>query len=252
MATCSVTFLGTSDGLPSAARKHASILVDLGVRVYLFDCGEPVSRTLKRSGVSYDAIDRLFISHLHADHCGGFLMLMQSCWLESRQKHLPVHMPAEGIAPFRTTLQAASLFDGLLPFTLTMHPLRARGAISDGDIRIVPHPTSHLQGLKKNFGRRRKQGFEAFCFEIALNKQKRIGYSADIGPPRALEPLVSKPLDLLIVELAHFTDAELFEYLHDKPIKKVVLTHLNRKYWKNQAVVRLARRYFDPKRLIIA
>jgi ribonuclease Z len=76
MATCSVTFLGTSDGLPSAERKHASILVDLGVRVYLFDCGEPVSRTLKRSGVSYDAIDRLFISHLHADHCGGFLMLM--------------------------------------------------------------------------------------------------------------------------------------------------------------------------------
>ena len=179
-------------------------------------------------------------------------MLLQSCWLESRQKHLPVHMPGEGIRPFRTLQQATYLFDGLLPFALTMHPLQARRAITDGKIKIVPHPTTHLQRLKRDFGKRYPLRFEAFCFEIVLGDRKRLGYSADIGTPEDLEPLVAKPLDLLIVELAHFTDAELFEYLRDKPIKKVVLTHLGRKYWRNEKVVRLAHRYFDSKKLVIA
>jgi ribonuclease Z len=252
MSTCSIKFLGTSDGLPSAERNHASILLDLGERTYLFDCGEPVSRTLKRNGISYEAIDRLFISHLHADHCGGFLMLMQSCWLEGRQKHLPVHMPAEGIQTFHKLLQTTYLFDGLLPFKLTMESLKAKRPIRDGNIAITPHPTTHLQRLKHDFGKRYKSGFEAFCFEICVGQEKRVGYSADVGQPSDLDPLVSKPLDVLVVELAHFTDAELFEYLHHKPIRKIVLTHLGRKYWKNTEVGRLARRYFGRKQLIIA
>ena len=252
MATGSVKFLGTSDGLPSAERNHASLLVDLGERVYLFDCGEPVSHTLKRAKVSFDSIDRVFLSHLHADHCGGFLMLMQSCWLESRQKRLPVHMPAEGIQPFRNLMQACYLFDGLLPFSLNMQPLRAREAVVDGGIRITPHPTQHLQLLRQNFGKNRKQKFEAFAFEVAIGKSARIAYSGDIGTPCDLEPLVAKPLDVLIVELSHFTTAELFEYLRPRPIKKIVLTHLNRKYWKNPSVDRLARRYFRRNQLVIA
>ena len=32
----------------------------------------------------------------------------------------------------------------------------------------------------------------------------------------------------------------------------LVLTHLGRKYWKNEEVVKLARRYFESKRLVIA
>jgi len=252
MLTCSIKFLGTSDGLPSAERNHAALLVDLGERLYLFDCGEPVSRTLKQFGVPYEAVDRLFISHLHSDHCGGFQMFIQSCWLESRQKHLPVHMPAEGIRPFRKLLQTTYLFDGLLPFALTLEPLKANKPIVDGHVRIVPHHTSHLARLKHDFGKRYKCAFEAFCFEVSLNDQKRLGYSADIGAPEDLAPLVSKPLDLLIVELAHFTDTALFDYLHDKPIKKVVLTHLGRKYWRNDEVVALAKRYFDGRKFIIA
>lgn len=252
MSTCSIRFLGTSDGLPSADRNHASLLVDLGERVYLLDCGEPVSRSLKQQRVPYEAIDRLFISHLHADHCGGFPMFVQSCWLESRQKKLPVHMPAEGIQTFRALLKTVYLFEGLLPFELSFNPLRAGKAIVDGDIRVIPHRSTHLERLKSDFGKRHRQPFEAFLLEICVGKRKRIGYSADIGSPCDLCPLVTKPLDVLIVELAHFTDMDLYDYLKDKPIKKIVLTHLGRKYWRNTAVPRLARRYFDRKKLLIA
>jgi ribonuclease Z len=251
MLNCWIKFLGTSDGLPSAERSHASILVNLGERLYLFDCGEPCSRTLKQWGVPYEAIDRVFISHMHSDHCGGFLMFVQSCWLESRQKNLPIHMPGEGIRPFRKLMQATYLFDGLLPFAMTMQPLKANKPIVDGDAKVVAYPTTHLARLKHDFGKRYKIPFEAFCFEVSANG-KRLGYSADMGAPEDIEPLVSKPLDLLIVELAHFTDTDLFAYLKDKPVKKIVLTHLGRKYWKNSDLLTLAKRYFDGKRLLIA
>ena len=46
------------------------------------DCGETVSGGYKATGLDYDTIDRIFISHLHSDHIGGFFMLMQGFWLE--------------------------------------------------------------------------------------------------------------------------------------------------------------------------
>ena len=82
----SVTFLGTSDGLPSPDRHHASLLVKLASRTILLDCGEPCGHTLKRIGEGFNAIDVVVISHTHADHIGGFPMLLQSMWLERRQR----------------------------------------------------------------------------------------------------------------------------------------------------------------------
>ena len=59
-----------------------------------------------------------------ADHIGGFLMLVQSFWLEKRRKDLRVHLPADGIEPLRAMLRAAYLFDEILPFRLIFEPLR--------------------------------------------------------------------------------------------------------------------------------
>lgn len=247
-ASCSIQLLGTSDGLPSADRSHAAILMNLGRRAYLFDCGEPISHTLKSRQVSFDAFDRLFISHLHSDHCGGFPMLIQSCWLETRRKDLPVHMPAEGIRAFRELLRATYLFDGLFPFKLSFQPLQAGRRIEDDDVTITPYPTSHLKLLQRDFGKAgTKQKFEAFSFLIDAGAL-RVAYSADIGATSDLDPLVKKPLDVLIVELAHFSAANLFEYLAARPIGRVVLTHIGRQYWKNPELPRLTKRYFGRKR----
>ena len=59
----------------------------------LLDCGESVCRSLKASGLPWDAIDEIFLSHFHFDHLGGFFLLMQGMWLEKRRKPLPVAMP---------------------------------------------------------------------------------------------------------------------------------------------------------------
>ena len=223
---------GVGDGWPCADRKHASFLYRFDRVSILVDCGEPVSGTLKASGLSYDAIDRIFISHLHFDHIGGFFMLMQGFWLEQRRKELPVSLPADGVKPFGQLLHAASLYDELLPFKLRFEPLRAGKPVMTGDVRVTPHRTTHLNRLRREFNKRYPQKFEAFCFLIESGGM-RIGHSADLGRPEDLDPLLKKPLDLLVCELAHFKAEDLFRYLRGRDIKRVIFTHLARAYWEN-------------------
>ena len=59
---------------------------------------------------------------------------------------------------------------------------------------------------------------------------KRLVYSADLGRPEDLTALWTKPCDLLVCELSHFEPEELFTYLQDKPVRRLVLTHLTAEF----------------------
>ena len=120
----SVTFLGTSDGLPSPDRHHASLLVKFATRTILLDCGEPCSHTLKQMGEGFDAIDLVVISHTHSDHVGGLPMLLQSMSLERRQRPLTVWMPGHAIRLVREWLDACYLFEPQLGFSGEMGRVR--------------------------------------------------------------------------------------------------------------------------------
>src|SRR5688500_10030617 len=101
MHPVSLHCLGVGDGTASTGRNHSAYLYSLGEVKVLIDAGEPVGRTLKISGVAADEIDRIIISHLHGDHIGGLLMLLQGWWLDDRTKPLTIFMPRDGIEPLR-------------------------------------------------------------------------------------------------------------------------------------------------------
>ena len=48
-----------------------------------------------------------------------------------------------------------------------------------------------------------------------------------------LEPLLQKPVDLLVCELAHVKPAMLFEFLASQNIGRVAFTHVSRPYREN-------------------
>jgi ribonuclease BN (tRNA processing enzyme) len=223
---------GVGDGWPCADRSHASFLYRLGEVSILVDCGDAVGRHLKASGLHYDTIDRILISHLHSDHIGGFFMLIQGFWLEQRKKDLPVNMPADGIKPFMQLLQAGLLFKELLGFKLRFEALKAAQPILTGDVKVTPYRTTHLEQFRRSFQKKYPQDFAAFSFLIEQGKL-RIGHSADLGAPEDLEPLLKKPLDLLVCELSHFRAEDLFDYLRGRDLKRVVFMHLARPYWEN-------------------
>jgi ribonuclease Z len=232
MGKFSLRCFGVGDGWPCADRNHSSFLYRFGKTSILIDCGEGLSGRFKATGLPYDTIDRIFISHLHSDHFAGFFMLMQGFWLERRRKDLPVHLPADGIKPISQMLAAGILFPELFHFQLGLHALRAGQSVATDGVRVTPCPSSHLERLRKAFQKKHPQHFAAYCFLIEA-KGLRIGHSADLGRPEDLEPVLRKPLDLLVCELAHFRAEDLFEYLSGRAIKRIIFIHVGRPYWAN-------------------
>ena len=232
MRNFSLTCLGVGDGWPCADRNHASFLYRFGRTTLLVDCGEPVDRTFRAAGASPDLIDGIVVSHLHADHIGGFFMLMQGFWVEGRRRDLPVYMPGGAIRPLRDMLRTTLIFDELLNFRLHLLPLKIRQPISFRDVQVTAFPTSHLDGLRAKFQKRYHSDFSAHSFLFQAGG-RRIGHSADLGRPEDLEPLLQKPLDLLVCEMSHFAAEELLVYLRGRRIRRIVFMHLGRTYWED-------------------
>lgn len=238
MHACSLTCLGVGDGWPCADRNHSSYLYRLGKATLLVDCGEAVTRNYAAAGLDYNLIDRVFLSHLHCDHIGGFFMFMQGLWLHQREKDLPVHLPGYGIAPIRNLLDAAMIFDELLAFRLQFQPLETGRTITTRGVRVTPFPTTHLESLRLRYQEKYPHTFEAFSFLLETSRV-RIGHSADLGAPEDLEPLLQKPLDLLVCELAHFKPKDLFRYLQGRAIKQIVFIHLTQQFWDARREIRV-------------
>lgn len=91
-----ITFLGTVSGIPSKERNHQAIVLEYyGEKkdTLLFDCGEGTQLQLMKSNISFMDIDRIFISHWHADHFAGLIPLIQTMNLEKRKKELKIFAP---------------------------------------------------------------------------------------------------------------------------------------------------------------
>jgi Cft2 family RNA processing exonuclease len=234
MKKFSVTCLGVGDGWPCADRRHASFIYRFGKVTLLVDCGEPVDASLRAHGVQPDAVDSILISHLHADHIGGFLMLVQGFWLEGRKKPLTIHMPGGAIATLGEMLKTAYIFEELFNFRMKFSPLKTGRPFTTQGVRVTSFPTTHLDGFRSKFGKKYPIDFNAFSF-LFERRGLRIGHSADLGKPDDLEPMLEKPLDLLVCELAHFSPEDMFFYLRGRRIKKIVFMHLARAYWEDFA-----------------
>lgn len=230
--------MGVADGWPSSDRSHSSFLYRLGPVTLLIDCGESVSRSYKATGWDYNLIDRILISHMHLDHVGGFFMLLQGLWLEGRSKGLRIHMPAEGIDTVRHMVRAGYIFDELLGFSLRYAPLRRGRAIKIAPgVQVTPYPTTHLCGFKRAFYKSYRAPFEAFCFLIESGS-RRVAHSGDLGKVQDLDPLLRKPVDVLLCEVAHVGLEELGCYLKNRRVKRVVLVHLPESMWREPARTR--------------
>lgn len=88
-----ITILGTGTGIPTPKRNHAAIYLRHDDNYMLFDCGEGTQRQIFKARLNFMRIDRIFITHWHADHWAGLIGLMQTMNLEKRQRPLEIFGP---------------------------------------------------------------------------------------------------------------------------------------------------------------
>ena len=58
-----VTFLGTSDAVPTKMRNHTAILLNYDGENILVDCGEGTQRQFRKADLNPCKITRILISH---------------------------------------------------------------------------------------------------------------------------------------------------------------------------------------------
>ncbi len=91
-----ITFLGTGSAIPSKDRNHPAIALEYYSDVkytMLWDCGESTQIQLQKAKISFMDIDKIFITHWHADHFAGLIGLIQTMNLEKRKKELKIFGP---------------------------------------------------------------------------------------------------------------------------------------------------------------
>jgi ribonuclease Z len=91
MVNMQLVFLGTSSAVPTVERGLSSIALMRGAELLLFDAGEGMQRNFIKAGLGMNRKMKIFISHMHADHCAGLLGLLQTMALQGREKSVDIY-----------------------------------------------------------------------------------------------------------------------------------------------------------------
>jgi ribonuclease Z len=91
MVDMRLVFLGTSSGAPTMRRGLSSIALIRGAELLLFDAGEGMQRNFIKAGLGMNKKMKIFITHMHADHCIGLLGLLQTMELQGREKSIDIY-----------------------------------------------------------------------------------------------------------------------------------------------------------------
>ena len=163
-----VVFLGTGGSVPTARRSTAAVLVRRGGERMLFDCGEGTQRQMQRS-TGLVQLDRIFLTHFHADHWLGLPGLLKTYDLQARERPLTIHGPP-GLRDLMGTLERLI---GRTRYELELDELGPGDAVPIEDAAVRPFEVAH---------RGRAQGY-------ALVEETRPGrFDTDAARELGVEP----------------------------------------------------------------
>lgn len=288
-----ITFLGTVSGIPSKDRNHPAIVLEYFYYrkdTLLFDCGEGTQKQLMNAGVSFMGIDKIFITHWHADHFAGLIPLLQTMNLERRKSELTIFAPeasrfVHGIlnlgyfglrfpvkaidVPFEgkeiTKVHETKLYEILSVPVLHTVPSVAF-AFKEKDVWRIDENKLEKLGLKRGkWLKELKESGEAFyngrkirIEDVAtLQKGLKVVYSGDTKPCENLIEL-AKGADLLIHDATFLEEDDDTQKYHSSVkeaskiakkanVKKLILTHISRRYQKEdvERLLNEAKEVFD-------
>lgn len=234
---CSGSFAG-----PTSAASSYLVSVDDGDRTWnvLFDLGSGALGPLQRH-VELQALDAVFLSHLHPDHCAdlcGLYVSRHYAPTGAVDGKLPVWGPT-GTAS-RVALMYHGLEDGGMDKVFEFGQLSDRVAISVGPITITPYAVNHP--------------VEAFGFRVEADGVV-LCYTGDTDTCANLAPLMADA-DLVLADSAFVDGRDEFRGIHLSGsraaqaaveaggVKRLVLTHMPA--WNDRDVCRAQAEPFWP------
>ncbi|MCH2206956.1 MAG: ribonuclease Z [Lentisphaerales bacterium] len=99
-------FLGTSAGSPTIERNVTSLALTFEQKSswYLFDAGDGTQQQILRTSLSLPRLDKIFVTHMHGDHCYGLPGILTSRGLMSGSEGKVTIFGPKGIKKFIETI----------------------------------------------------------------------------------------------------------------------------------------------------
>lgn len=148
MQEFSVQFLGSGDAFGGGGRFNTCILVQTPSACFLLDCGASSLIAMKKFQVESDAIDYIFLTHLHVDHFGGVPALIHEAELLARRtKTLLVFGPPGLEQRVRTAMDVyypGAVIRGKFPLRFT--EWESDKPVSVGLLKVRAYPARHSPG----------------------------------------------------------------------------------------------------------
>jgi len=94
-----LVFLGTSGAMPTENRGLSCICLEREGEILMFDAGEAAQIAFMKSGLGWNKKMKIFVTHMHGDHCIGVLGLLQTMAMKNRTESIEIYGPA-GIDEF--------------------------------------------------------------------------------------------------------------------------------------------------------
>ena len=94
-----LVFLGTAGAQPTENRGLSCICLEKDGEILMFDAGEGAQFSYLKSGLGWNKKMKIFVTHLHGDHCVGILGLLQTMTLQRRTEPIEIYGP-DGIEEF--------------------------------------------------------------------------------------------------------------------------------------------------------
>jgi len=271
-----LTFLGTSDAIPSIERNTTSILLSYKDENILIDCGEGTQRQLRKANFNPCKITKILISHWHGDHILGIPGLLQTLSFSGYNRTLDIYGP-KGTKNLMKALLKTFVFqekiklnvkevenkffeneDFYLEAEHMTHgtPCNAYAFVKKKTLRIdkdklkktkISGPVlKHLKEGKDIVFDGKKYFSKELTFE---ETDKKISFVFDTSFNERIIPLV-KNSDILVCESTfgseleeraedykHLTVRQTARIAKESKSKKLILTHISQRYSKNPQVL---------------
>lgn len=280
-----VIVLGSGSAIPTTKRGHPSLLIRREADCFLLDCGEGTQLAMDKADISPVRLNKIFITHWHADHFAGLLPLLETMHLNTRTAPLEIYGPEASrfvddildlsywsigfkiVAKDCGTQKYEKLFE--TP-DYEMWAIKTKHSVPSCGYGLVEKSHWHIDKKQlKRFGLEQGPILQRIKEKGAVIAKARVVKLSDIasyvpgrkiiysGDTLAYRPLFSfaKGADILLHDStfiepaprhAHPSAQQVARLAKEYNVKKLVLMHLSRRYKTSTEILRVVKPIFKP------
>ncbi|MFZ1080749.1 MAG: ribonuclease Z [Candidatus Kryptoniota bacterium] len=216
-----IIILGSGSAFSGLTRFNSCCFVEAGKNKFLIDCGSDALRAIQKADVSLFSIEKIFITHLHADHCGGVPAVLTAMHVLGRKEPIEVYVPSTQLEFIRTWLANVFIYNERMSFETTLLPIESGEINLRGDVKLEFVQTNHLEKYLE-YAEKAKINPRSFSV-IVWERNKKFFFSSDVNSIDEITQNLDGSLSL--IEAAHPTLEEIAE-ISKRQRNNVFFTHI--------------------------